>query len=171
MCVECGTYGGVTAGQVVGFLLGVCLLASTVVFVETYKSPSSGGNDGVPKLERTQFGCFTGIAIQEPPLAKLRRKLFEVGRLADGLKYNLPDTLDQMVVDQVQHHLVTIEMFFRKLTRILPRVPPPEPDLRMQKALSDAELLCPVVDQLAAALAGLSGATLEEVNMTMLHMR
>lgn len=171
MCIECGSYGGVTVGQIVGFLLGVCLLASTVVFVGTCRSTSSGENDGDPELIPVKLECFTGIETQEPPLAKLRHKLFEVGRLAGGLKYNLPDTLPEMVVDQVQHHLVTIEMFLRKLTRILPRVPPAEPDLRMQKALSKAELLCPVIDQLAAALAGLSGATLDEVNTAILHTR
>lgn len=170
VCLECGSYGGVTTVQVVGILLAVCLLLGAVTFVGAPDvKTSSVGNDTDRKeslLTRT-----TGLAPHKTTRERLRDKLVELGQLVGCVRCDLPDTLPRQVVAQIEDLLVTVEMFLLKLTWLLPRVPPQEPGLRMEKALSNAELLCPVIDQLASTLAGLPGAATGEVATVVLSIR
>eukprot|EP00904_Undaria_pinnatifida_P003655 jgi/Undpi1/13290/HiC_scaffold_8.g02952.m1 len=84
---------------------------------------------------------------------------------------DLTGTFSHQLDAQLQDLLVTIEMFLLKLIRILPRVPEADPDRTMKRAISNAQLLCPVIDQLAAGLAGLSGAASMEATTVILHVR
>lgn len=173
VCLECGSASGLTTVQAAGFLLAVCLLLVAVTLVGPciLIKASAAGNDDTPPVEPLPlFTITTGVAPQ-PALTTLRQKLLELGLLVACLRRDLTGTFSHQLDAQLQDLLVTIEMFLLKLIRVLPRVPEADPDRTVKKAISNAQLLCPVIDQLAAGLAGLSGAASVEATTVILHVR
>lgn len=173
VCLECGSASGVTTVQVAGFLLAVCLLMVAVTLVGpcVLMKTSATGNDDTPPVEPLPLFSITAGATPQSALTTLRQKLLELGLLVACLRRDLTGTFSHQLDAQLQDLLVTIEMFLLKLIRILPRVPEADPDRTMKRAISNAQLLCPVIDQLAAGLAGLSGAASMEATTVILHVR
>lgn len=156
VCRECGSSRGVTALQLVGLALAAILLLGVTTFVGSAnaQAPGSGKNDGAQRSSP----LLRDHAIQQVTTEKLREKLLELETLVVSLRRNLPDTVSQRLCPRVKHILVTIEMFVVKLLRVLPQAPNPELYLGMKEPFSKVQLLSPAIDQLASALAGLSGA-------------
>lgn len=172
VCLECGSTSGVTTVQVAGFLLSVCLLlvGATLVGPCIRKASVAGGD--TPEIEPLPlFSITAGASIPQSALTTLRQKTVELGLLVACLRRDLTGTFSHQLDAQLQHLLVTIEMFVLKLIRVLPRVPEPDPDRTTKRAISNAQLLCPVIDQLAAGLAGLSGAAPVEATTVIQHVR
>lgn len=174
VCLECGSASGVTTVQAAGVLLSVCLLLVGATFVGTCIRKTSAAGDDTPEMEPLPlFSITTATAATTPQsaLTTLRQKIVELGLLVACVRRDLTGTFSHQLDAQLQYLLVTIEMFVLKLIRVLPRVPDPDPDRTTKKAISNAQLLCPVVDQIAAGLAGLSGAAPVEATTVIQHAR
>lgn len=105
------------------------------------------------------MSLLRGVHTMQPVSVEiLREKLIGLGPLLASLREDLLDSSPQRSSAQVKELVVTIEMFIAKVLRLLPRVPDAEPSEAMKKTFLQAGLLCPVIDQLASALAGWSGA-------------
>lgn len=175
VCVECGSLRGVTTLQILGVVLAGLLLLGAAAFVGSVRKQDDthqkGSMAALPRVD----------AAQQATIDKLWEKMLDLGLLVTSVRRDLLDKSPQRLSVQIQGLLVTIEMLTSKLTRILPRatnpepgmaakqvfsklieiftrVPNPEPGMEMKQVFSQADLLCPVIDQLASALAGLSGA-------------
>ena len=175
VCLECGSASGVTTAQAAGVLLSVCLLLVGATFVGTCTRKASAAGGDTPEMEPLPlFSITAAAAVTTPPqstLTTLRQKIVELGLLVACVRRDLTGTFSHQLDAQLQHLLVTIEMFVLKLIRVLPRMPDPDPDRTTKKAISNAQLLCPVIDQLAAGLAGLSGAAPVEATTVIQHAR
>lgn len=157
VCLECGLSRGVTASQLVGLALAaILLLGAAIKFIGTAiaQAPGTGKNDGA----QSSVSLLRQHAAQQVAIDKLREKLCDLGLLVVTLRQNLPDTIPQRFCPQVKYLLVTIELYAIKLTRILPQAPNSRFYLGTKEASWHVELLSPAIDQLASALAGLSGA-------------
>lgn len=164
VCIEYGSSREVVVLQVVGFILAVwLLLLGTVAFIGACKTNASFLGDGNSKEGPLPLPSATEISTQRSIFTKLRHKLLGLGRSVACLRRGLRSTVSQKAAAQVEDLVVTIEMYVLKLARNFARVANQEQGRSVNEALSNAELLCPIIDQLAAALAGLSGAGPEDV--------
>lgn len=172
VCLECGSAGGVTTLQVAGFLLSMCLLLAGATLVGPCIMKTSGAGSDTPEIEPLPlFSITAGATSPQSALTTLRQKSVELGLLVACLRRDLIGTFSHQLDAQLGDLLVTIEMFLLKLIRVLPRVPDPDPNRTTKNAISNAQLLCPVIDQLAAGLAGLSGAAPLEATTVIQHVR
>ena len=158
ICVECGSFRGVTALQTLGLVLGVLLLFGAATFAGPI-------NRQAPKTDKEDHTRQKGSmslphvhATQQATIDKLWNKILDLALLVTSLRNDLLDKSPERLSTQVKDLLVTTEMFTSKLVRLLPRALNLEPDMKMKDVFLQADLLCPIVDQLASALAGLSGA-------------
>lgn len=163
VCLACGS-SGVSTFQLLGIVSAACLLLSAVSFV----GPVGEKADKAETFFRGKSGV---VVTHDSIFAKLWEKLFDLQTLVGCIRNDLPDTIPAQAIVQVQDLVVTIDMFMTRLLRLLPSVPSLEPGLAMQKALVNAELLCPIIDQLASAVSGLSGVASGEVMTVVLHTR
>ena len=160
-CVECGSFRGVTPVQLLGAVLAAMTLLGAATFVSsTNREASETSNGGDEESScKGSMSLLRGVHTMQPVSVEiLREKLIGLGPLLASLREDLLDSSPQRSSAQVKELVVTIEMFIAKVLRLLPRVPDAEPSEAMKKTFLQAGLLCPVIDQLASALAGWSGA-------------
>lgn len=102
---------------------------------------------------------------------KLTEKLLDLDLFVERVRRDLLSTLPQRMVCQLRDLLVTIDLYTSRLVRLLPRERNLHESAGMKKTLLQAELLCPVINQLASALAGLSGAMIGEEATVLLQIK
>eukprot|EP00752_Nemacystus_decipiens_P015166 g13511.t1 len=165
VCVECGSLHGVTAVQTLGLVLAAALLVAAATFVGSVskQAPETGKEDHT--LRKGSASLVHVDETQQATIEKLWNKLLDLKLLVTGLRRDLFDKSPQPMSVEVEGLLITTEMFASKLIRLLPRVPHSEPDTNVKEVCSQADLLCPVVDQLASALAGLGAVPGEEATV------
>lgn len=158
VCVECGSVHGVTAVQSLGMMLAVLLLLGVATFVGPVSKQALETGKGDDTPQKGSVPLLHVHATQQATIDMLRKKMLDLGLLVTNLRHNLLDESPQRSSTEVKDLLVTTEMFTLKLIRLLPRAPNPGPGTAMKQVFLQAHLLCPAIDQLASALAGLSGA-------------
>lgn len=169
VCLDCESSSGVMVAEIMGMVLATCLLLGAPIFFGSVNlQDHATGNGGAVQQTSSLLDVST---VQQSTTTRLRQKLHEVEKFVAFLRHEVLHTLPEQVVPQVQDLLVTVEMFAVKLGRLLSRAPHPDTDPGMKKAVMQSELLCPVVDQLASALAGLSGAASGEQATAVLQIK
>ncbi|CBJ27393.1 expressed unknown protein [Ectocarpus siliculosus] len=152
-----------------GVVLATCLLLGAPTFVGSanLQAHETVNGDAVQKTS----SLLNASTVQQSTTKRLRQKLLEVETVVAFLRHDVLHTLPEPDAPQVQDLLVTVEMFTVKLDRLLSRAPYPDTAPGMKKVVMRSELLCPVIDQLASALAGLSGAASGEQATVVLQIK
>lgn len=169
VCLECESSSGATAVEILGMVLGTCLLLGAPTFVGSANLQAHATSNG-GAVQKTS-SLLNASTVQQSTTKRLRQKLLEVETFVTFLRHDVLHTLPERVAPQVQDLLVTVEMFTVKLDRLLSRTPYPDTAPGMKKVVMRSELLCPVIDQLASALAGLSGAASGEQATVVLQIK
>lgn len=184
-CFECGSSSDSSAAQVMGYLIGVCLLlGAAMAFIELCRcrtcTRKSDGNYGRQPLScmylcARRENSLEGV-VEHPSLCRLRGKLTELRALVTCVRQDLLDNLPRQVITQIEDLLITTEMFALRTARLLPRVAHMKAATNghskaQAQLILKAELLCTIVDQLGSALAGLLGTTEGEAAAVILHTR
>ncbi|CAM9285986.1 unnamed protein product, partial [Hapterophycus canaliculatus] len=171
VCLACGSPSGMTAIYIIGLILAVCILLGAFAFAGPIdvQARGAGEEDRTPRMGT--WKALNAQVKQQSGVVKLTEKLMNMEIFVERLRRDVLHTLPQPVIYELEYLLVTIDLYTSRLIRLLPREPNPLSRAKMEKTILQAELLCPVIDQLASALAGLSGTVAGEEATVVLQIK